>query len=58
MSKAFSGNIAELLLYGRILRTEEKASVEQYLQQKHAALLSCSPEARRIRWKRPCWKSR
>jgi hypothetical protein len=41
----FPGSIAEVLLYNRNLKAEEKTSVEQYLQEKHAALLSRAPDA-------------
>lgn len=40
----FQGNIAEVLLYRRALTAAEKASVEQFLQQKHARLLSFAPQ--------------
>ncbi|HOX56963.1 MAG TPA: ThuA domain-containing protein [Candidatus Paceibacterota bacterium] len=41
----FHGNIAEVLLYSRLLTPAEKSSVEQYLSQKHAPLLRRSPQA-------------
>ncbi len=35
----FDGDIAEFLLYGRLLTEPERAAVEQYLSEKYAALL-------------------
>jgi type 1 glutamine amidotransferase len=36
----FHGDIAEVLLYKRVLKAEEKSAVERYLKQKYAKLLS------------------